>query len=117
MSIPNWFMDGGIFMYFILIADLIAVVAVIILAIVKNQYSIKRLQLMMIGTALLPLLIGAFGFWVGYEQMMSALPLADPAEKDDLYNAAMSVVRIPAIFGGASAAVLFVMGFLGLKKY
>ena len=71
---------------------------------------------MMIGAALLPLLMGAIGFWLGYEQMMSALPLADPAEKDDLYTAAMSVVRIPGIFGGVSTAVLFVIGFLGLKK-
>jgi len=104
-------------MYFILIADLSAVVAVIFLAILKNQHPIKTLRLILIGTALLPLLIGAFGSWVGYEQMMAVLPLADPSEKDDLYNASMSVVPIPGIFGGVSAAVLFVIGFLGLKKY
>ena len=117
MSISNWFMDGGIFMYYIIVADLFAVVAIIILASLKNKYPISPLRLMMIGAALLPLLVGAFGYWVGYEQLMSALPSADPAEKEDLYNAAMSVVAIPGIFGGVSAAVLFVIGYLGLKKY
>lgn len=116
MSLLDWFRNGGSFMYFVLISDIIAVVAIIVLVLLKNQNRPKRMLLAIIGIATLPLLIGAFGHWVGYVELMSVLPIADPNVKQDLYNESIAIARIPSIFGAASSVTLLVTGFLGLKQ-
>jgi hypothetical protein len=111
----EWFRNGGVFMYFVLYVDVIAIAVIIVLLMLKTQGRYKQFSILIVGLGLLPLLIGVFGNWVGYLEIMSALPLANPAEKQELYKEMMAIARIPSIFGGVSSAVLLPIGLLGLK--
>ena len=115
MSFLEWFRNGGTFMYYVLFTDIIAIVLIIVLLMLNKQSRPKPFLITVIGIALLPLLIGAFGNWVGYLEIMSVLPMADPAEKQELYNESIAIARIPSIFGGISSTVLLLISFLGLK--
>jgi hypothetical protein len=115
VSITEWFYQGGIFMWFVLYADVLAIVVTVALLIVYTPGRYKIFLTTLIVTGLLPLLFGVAGHWIGYQQVMAALPSADPSEKQALYEASMAIIRIPSIFGGVSSAALLLAGYLGLK--
>lgn len=115
MSLTEWFMQGGIFMWYIIFADIVTASVIVVLLIVNKQDKFRFFLITITGLSLLPLLVGAFGSWVGYVTTMSVLPMADPAQKQQLYMESMAVARIPSEFGGISTVVVFLAGMLGFK--
>jgi glucan phosphoethanolaminetransferase (alkaline phosphatase superfamily) len=115
MLLGNWFYQGGIFMWFILIADILAITVIVALLITYTKGRHKKSLIAIILVAALPMLIGASGHMFGYLAMMDALSSVDPANKQELYDVGMSVAMIPSKFGGVSSIVLLLLGLLGLR--
>jgi hypothetical protein len=115
VSFSEWFYQGGIFMWFIVFADILAIMVITVLLIFSSQSRYKTFLIMVVAAGLVPLLFGAAGHWIGYRMAMDALNYVDPAQKQELYEAAMAAARIPTIFGGISSAVLLLVGIVGLK--
>ncbi len=114
IAYKDWFNMGGVFMYYIVLADII-VVLVIIAAFAICTPETKKMTVKIFAVVIfVPLLVGTIGHYLGYTQAVQAIAFAHPLEKEDMYHASMSVAKIPTIFGAFSSFILFLMGLIGL---
>lgn len=115
MSLIDWFLQGGIYMWLVLLVDVLVVIVTAVLLSVYKPKKFKLLLVTIIIFSFLPVLLGAYGGWVGYQEAMTALSFANPADKDDLYKATMKVIWIPCEFGAISSILLLIGGVVGIK--
>ena len=115
MDITQWFMDGGQFMYLIVLAVTVSI-SLIIAAGASCRHSSKGIFLKVAFVfSFLPFAAGAAGYYLSYVQLMSAIVQVDPSIKQEIYNEAISVARIPLIFGGGSTVLALVAWFVSYK--
>ena len=112
MELMEWFRSGGYFMYYIVMAD----TAVVILLALSFAFCSKALHSTInkicIVFLIIPLLVGLLGHYFGYVAAVDALANVDPATREELYDASMTVATIPSIFGLVSSVVFFLLWYV-----
>jgi len=111
MIIPQWFVDGGPYMYFIVMALFVAMILIIVAGLNCHSSSQRTFLKITLVFVFMPAVLGISGFYIGYIQIMSALPAVDPSLKLELYEVSMTVARYPLIFGGLCSLFLLLIWF------
>ena len=101
----QYFMQGGQFMYIILLLDM----ALLVLAIISVVMNTLKLQLISLAVAILPLLCGYVGYEYGMTVAYSAIASADPVIKSELLEMSRQFAKIPLVFGIVSTSVLVIL--------
>ena len=101
----HFFIEGGQFMYLILLLDM----ALLALAIFSMIVNTLKLQIKSLAAALSPLLCGYIGYKYGMIEAYSAVANADPAIKLELIEMSREVAQIPLVFGIFSTIVLVIL--------
>ena len=101
----QFFIEGGQFMYVILLLDL-ALLAIAIFSMIVNTL---KLQIISLAAAISPLLFGYIGYEYGMIEAFSAVASADPAIKSELIEMSREVAQIPFVFGIVSTIVLVIL--------
>ena len=101
----RYFIDGGQFMYIILLLD----IALLVLAVVSIFVNSLNLRIVSLASATLPSLLGYLGYHIGMTEAYSAVVNADPEIQLELLELSREVAKIPLVFGGVSTIVLVVM--------
>jgi hypothetical protein len=115
MQLWDWFLRGGIFMWFIVITDVLVIAVIIAVLVTYTADRAKKYLIVTICVAAFPMLIGATGHLINHLTLMNDLASVNQPINQDIYDAAMSDVMIPSIFGGISSIALLLLGLLGLK--
>jgi len=118
----TWFMEGGPWMYVILMTDILVglgVAAVFLLAAVSRmvaglRWPARVLAALSVPAAGLPALAGIVAWQLGLSRMRQAVEFAPPEHKEALIAAGTELARIPLLFGGASSALFVLPALLGL---
>ncbi len=115
MGFPQWFIDGGQFMYLIVMALFVST-GIIIAAAVSCRGSTKiTFMKIAFGFIFLPAIFGALGHYIAYVQILSAVPMVDPSMKQEIYDISIQYARIPSFFGGAGSLFLLFIWMIGYK--
>ncbi len=120
MAIPQWFVDGGVFMHFVLLTFFVSLGIVIVAGANCSASSKGTFLKIALAFVFLPAVVGAFGYYISYLQVMSAVAMVDPAIKQEIYDMSMKVARLPLIFGGSASLFLLLIwggGYKICKKY
>lgn len=99
------FIQGGDFMYVILLLD----IALLVLAIISVTMNTLKLQIISLAVAILPLLCGYIGYEYGMTEAYSAIASADPAIKSELLEMSRQFAKIPFVFGFVSTIILVIL--------
>lgn len=112
MLIPQWFIDGGLYMHLIVMALFVAIIMIVVAG--QSCRSSSQLTFLKITLVFvfMPAVLGISGFYIGYIQIMSAVPMVDPSMKQEIYDASMTVARYPLIFGGLCSLFLLLIWFV-----
>ncbi len=115
MDITQWFVDGGQFMYLILVALFVSMSIVIAAGASCRPSEKSSFMKIAFFFIFIPVVVGALGSYFYYVQLMTAVPMADADMKQEIYDASIPIVRRPVIFGSLCGLLLFGIWIIGLK--
>jgi len=113
----RWFIEGGMFMWFTLLAGILSLIVTIVLISGCSSQNKKLCQKVIVFFIFTPLMMGALGMYYNYNALMSAIVQVDPALKQEIYVQSMVFARMPLILGAITTALLMAAGLVGLGLF
>ncbi len=113
-GVAQWFAEGGVWMYAILLLDVIGILMVFVAGLValvarirgRTGALVKAFPALVLVGAVLPVVVGAVGYFSGRSAALDAASTIKPALRADLLTAGFEIAMIPLRFGGVSTVVL-----------
>ena len=110
----QWFAEGGVWMYAILLLDVLGIPLVFVAWIValvarirgRTGTLIKAFPALVLIGAILPVAVGVVGYFQGRGMAFDAVSAAAPAMRAELMARGLEIAAIPLRFGGVSTVVL-----------